>query len=292
MTVATIIGLVIQVSIFLTVLGFGLQASLPDATFLFRHPALLLRAVFSMNVIMCLFAGVLVAIFSFHPAIEIVLVALAVSPVPPILPNKAFNAGGRREYTLGLLNAISLLSIVTVPLALWLFGQAFQRTGRFDSTMVVKTILVGVIAPLLLGILIHHFAPAFGERVGGTVVKVGLALVVLAFLPILLSSLPTVWSLFGNGTILAITAFAAVGLAVGHWLGGPDPHDRITLAISTASRHPGIAMAIATANIANPKEGTAGVMLYLLISVVLGAVYLKLAARGVADSAPVAAVKT
>ena len=208
-------------------------------------------------------------------------------------PNKAFSAGGRREYTLGLLNAISLLSIVTVPLALWLFRQAFQRTtARFDSTMVVKTILVGVIAPLLLGVLLHHLAPAFGSRIGGTVVKIGLILVVLAFLPVLITSLPTVWSLFGNGTILAITLFAAVGLAVGHLLGGPDPHDRITLAISTASRHPGIAMAIATANVANPKEGTAGVMLYLLISVVLGAIYLKLFSPGVPVSVPAATVKT
>ena len=52
----------------------------------------------------------------------------------------------------------------------------------------------------------------------------------------------------GNGTILAMVVFVIVAVAVGHWLGRPDPAEQTTLALATASRHPGLAMAIATAN--------------------------------------------
>jgi BASS family bile acid:Na+ symporter len=50
-----------------------------------------------------------------------------------------------------------------------------------------------------------------------------------------------------TSTALIIAAVAAIGLAIGHWLGGPNPDDRTVLALSTASRHPAIALAAATA---------------------------------------------
>jgi BASS family bile acid:Na+ symporter len=54
-------------------------------------------------------------------------------------------------------------------------------------------------------------------------------------------------SLVGNGTILALGAFTLAGLAAGHLLGGPNRDDCTVLALATASRHPGVALAIASA---------------------------------------------
>jgi BASS family bile acid:Na+ symporter len=83
---------------------------------------------------------------------------------------------------------------------------------------------------------------------------------------ILAFSLPTAWTLIGNGTIVAIAAFVVVGLTVGHFFGGPGSEQWVTLALSTASRHPGLALAIAGANI--PEEGRviSAVLLYLVVS--------------------------
>ena len=62
--------------------------------------------------------------------------------------------------------------------------------------------------------------------------------------------------------------FAGVGLAAGHLLGGPDPENRTVLALSTATRHPGVAIALAAANFPDQKLGPAAVFLYLLVSAV------------------------
>lgn len=49
------------------------------------------------------------------------------------------------------------------------------------------------------------------------------------------SAAPAMWTLIGNGTVIALAVFVLVGLAVGHFLGGPAPENRTSLAFSTAS---------------------------------------------------------
>ncbi|MGH9882109.1 MAG: hypothetical protein ACRD6N_11795 [Pyrinomonadaceae bacterium] len=93
MTLQTLIPLALKASIVLLVVGLGLKASLKDATYLFRRPGQLLRALLAMNVLMPLFAVAVAVIFDLTPAVKIALVALAVSPIPPVLPNKAMKAG-------------------------------------------------------------------------------------------------------------------------------------------------------------------------------------------------------
>jgi hypothetical protein len=61
-------------------------------------------------------------------------------------------------------------------------------------------------------------------------------------------------------------------LAAGHLLGGPEPGGRTALALATAFRHPGIALAAAAANF--PAENfVAVILLYLLVSAVVGVPY-------------------
>jgi BASS family bile acid:Na+ symporter len=81
-------------------------------------------------------------------------------------------------------------------------------------------------------------------------------------------------SLVGNGTIVAIVAFSLVGLVVGHLLGGPDSDDCAVLALATASRHPGVALAIASANFPGEKVVPAAVLLYLIVSAIVSIPYL------------------
>jgi bile acid:Na+ symporter, BASS family len=92
--------------------------------------------------------------------------------------------------------------------------------------------------------------------------------------PVLFTQFPAIWSLIGNGAVAALAVFVVVGLAVGHLLGGPDPEDRTVLALSTSSRHPGVAAAIAHANFPEQKLALAAVMLYILVSGVVSIPYM------------------
>jgi bile acid:Na+ symporter, BASS family len=71
-----------------------------------------------------------------------------------------------------------------------------------------------------------------------------------------------------------LAALAAIGLAVGHILGGPLAGDRTALAISTSSRHPAVALAIATSGtVSEPKPELAIILLYLVVASIIALPY-------------------
>ena len=77
----------------------------------------------------------------------------------------------------------------------------------------------------------------------------GLRVVVLvalaALYPTLLNMDP--WS------YLVIVVVSVAALAIGHWLGPRNPHERITLAVESGVRHPVLAITIASANFTPEK---------------------------------------
>jgi len=280
MTATMILGLLLQASLFLVVLSFGLQIRVDDLLCLFRRPWQLLKSLISMFVVLLIFAIVVDRIFELRGVVEVALIALALSPVPPLLPNKALKSGGDKSFTFGLLAAVSLLSIIIMPGVFRVVEAIFGRQGNFSEEVVLKAILTGVVMPVVIGMIIRHLAPA-SERFAGILGKVGMVILILACLPILVALSSVIWTIIGNGPILAIIAFAVVGIIAGHLLGGPDPRDRTVLAIATASRHPAIAIAVTSANVgeADAKLAAAVVILYVIASSVVLAVYLRLIAR-------------
>jgi bile acid:Na+ symporter, BASS family len=267
MTLARIAILSLQVSVFLIVFSLGLEATWESATSLFRRPAMLLRSFLSVNVVMPLFAAGIAAAFHFSPAVKIALIFLAVSPLPPLLPQKQLKFGGRADYVYGLLTALSVLSIAVVPLAVEILGKLFGRDVHVGPFFVAEVVFRTVLLPLGLGMLVHRWAPGFAQKAGVALGKLGNVLLLIALVPLLIFTWRQVVSLISHGDLLAMILFTAVGLMTGHWLGGPDARERKTLALATAVHHPGLAIAIAAANFpAQRLLVAAAVVLYLLVS--------------------------
>jgi BASS family bile acid:Na+ symporter len=274
MSVIDLIRVAVLLSIALIVIGFALLSTWREATCLFRQPSLLLRSLLAMNVIVPLFAIVLVKFFELRPAIEIVLICIAVSPVPPFLPQKQRKVVGNHEYIYGLLGATSLLSIVLVPLTIALIGAAFSREVHVSPGAVTRVVAFTVLIPFAVGLLVHHLKPDLAVRLSGPLTKAGMALLVAALVPILIKMWPGIIALVGDGTLLAIIAFVAVGLAAGHLLGGPAASTRSVLALATATRHPGVALIIATANFPDDKQTILpALLLYLVVAAIASAPY-------------------
>ncbi|HEX5872333.1 MAG TPA: hypothetical protein VFY65_18015, partial [Longimicrobium sp.] len=118
-------------------------------------------------------------------------------------------------------------------------------------------------------------APALAERAAKPVALVSTLLLAAGALPLLASSGRTMVSMMGDGTLLAIVAFAAAGLLVGHLLGGPAREDRVVLALSTSARHPAVAVAAASALYPGHREVLPAVLLYLLVAAVVSGVYVR-----------------
>jgi len=274
-TSASLIPVAISISIVLLVLGIGLNATSRDATHLLRQPAQLVRSLGALYLAMPVCAVAMALAFDLRPAVKIALVAAAVSPVPPFLPRKAIKAGGARDYTIGLLVAASALAIVLVPLALELVGWIFAKPYAMPAAAVARLVTLSALAPLALGMAIRQFAPSIAERMARPVSTASVTLLVIAMVPVLLASWQPMVSLVGDGTVVALAAFVAVGAIVGHLLGGPRADERGVLALACGSRHPGIALAIAHANFPDDRYVLSALLLYLVIGALVAAPYLQ-----------------
>jgi bile acid:Na+ symporter, BASS family len=273
MNAVALLHLAIVTSIMLVVAGLGLHARWHDALYLFRQPRLLARSLLSMNVVMPLVAMGLVVAFDLPLAVKIALVALAISPVPPLLPNKEATAGGRVSYAIGLLVALALFSIVVVPITVSWFASVFDRSGHIAPAQVAKVVLSSILVPLAAGIAVRHFFPALASKLARPVSIVGMVLLVLSGLPLLFAAWPAALALIGSGTVLVFAAMAVIGLAVGHALGGPDPSTRTVLALSTTSRHPAVALSVALGSGADKMQALAAVLLYVIIAALISVPY-------------------
>jgi BASS family bile acid:Na+ symporter len=275
LVVLTVLG----AGLLLLVATLGMQANFGDATALLRQPGRLLRSLMSMLVVMPIVAATLAYAFDLDPAVKIALVALALSPVPPFLPPKSIKAGGESSYVMGLLVATSLVSIVYVPLALTLLTLVFDIPLSLSVSRVIVPVGLTVFLPLLLGLLVKRFAPDFAARAVGPAGRLAPLLLLLGLIPVLVMSLSQAMSLVGNGTLLAMLVFCLVGLGVGHLIGEGAPGDRATLALSTAARHPGVAMAIARANFPDQTLVLPAVLLYILLNAIASLPYARWATR-------------
>lgn len=273
MDLASAVALLIQVSIMLVVLGLGLNSSWREALYLFRHPGLLFRTLLAMNVIMPLVAVGFALAFELPAAMKLALVALAISPVPPLVSKKELNAGGYASYAMGLSFASAVLAIVTVPLAVAWLSSAFERASEVSPLAIAKIVLSSVLLPLAIGIVVHHWLPAVATRIARPVARLGIVLLVVGLVPLAYAFWPAIRALLHNGTVLIIAAMAAIGLGIGHVLGGPNPAHRTVLALSTASRHPAVALAVAVARGIDSKPALAAILLYVIVAALISVPY-------------------
>jgi BASS family bile acid:Na+ symporter len=95
----------------------------------------------------------------------------------------------------------------------------------------------------------------------------------LVVLVLLVAAAPAMWELLGDGTLVAMILFQTIAFATGHLLGGPDPDHSIVLALSTACRHPAIALTIAAANFPAQRFGGA-VLLYTFVAFITATPYI------------------
>lgn len=273
MDALAVIKLLLSASILLLVFALGLQASFADATSLLRNllrsPHWLLRAMISMYVVVPAAAVGLALAFDLPPALRGGLLAVAVAPIPPILPGKQLKFGGDRAHVFGLLVAVSLSSIVVIPLVVLLIGRIFGREASFGPVSVMHLVGVSILLPLAAGLAARQWLPRFAARIAPWVSRVGTIVLLACLVPILIGAWPAIAPLLGHGVLVAAVALAALAIAAGHLLGGADASVGATLAIASAMRHPGVALAIVARNVLDDAHASAVVLLYLLVAAVL-----------------------
>ena len=274
MDIKQLIVLALQIAIIGTVFTYGLRATVDHVMDVWRRPGLLLRSLLSVFVVMPILVVVFVKAFDLRQDVEVVLVALALSPVPPILPNKIDKAGGSSSFGLGLMLVLAVGALVAIPLSIAALDLVTPRPIDVETGAIVRIVAMTTLVPLLAGMAVHRLAPRFSERLATPLSRIATVLLLVGVALLIYGTRQAIWAATGGGAIAAIVAFVAVGLLVGHLLGGPEAEESTVLALSTACRHPAIALSIASANF--PNEQFAGmVILYLVVSGFAGIPYVK-----------------
>lgn len=273
MTAVELIRAALPISLACMVLALGTRCALSDCVYLFRQPGLLVRSVLAMNVALPIIAMAIATHTRLHPDVKIALIALAVSPVPPILPPRQLKLVTHESYVYGLLVATSAVSILLVPMTMALLGNVLGRELAVAPLLIARTVLVSVLAPLALGMLIRYLWPRFALRVAPLVSALASIVLLASLALILVAGWRAFAALVGDGTLLVFAVVALLGLAIGHMFSGPDPDNRTVLALACASRHPGVAIAIGAALFPSQKLVAAAVLLSLLVGTVISVPY-------------------
>jgi BASS family bile acid:Na+ symporter len=260
-SLAQLIAIVLQVSIGLVVFCLALRAERGDLTYLLRHP-IAPRALpcLSMNVLMPLLAVAVAVLFKLRLEVEVALVLLALSPVPPVLPGKQGKAGGSASYAIGLAPDVRAAgrsswcpcrSALDRPRPGAGSVRAHGRRREDGRTLGRRPTRSSVSSCAMV-------APAFARRrAAGPLSKLGHdPRAARRFLPVLGLA---VAGHHGAGRRQHAGARSCCSrlrsLVAGHVLGGPAPEDRTVLALATANRHPGVALAVASAVAAPENRG-------------------------------------
>lgn len=275
---AAVAKLAFGISLAVVVFGSGLGARFSDVTALLRRPGLLARSLIAVLVVAPALAVALVLVLDVHREVAIALVALSISPLPPLLPSRGAKAGGRSEYAFGLVLVLALSAVPVIVTAAAILQVVFGRDYVATPWAIARLLTLSVLAPLLAGMIVARFSPSTATRLAGPIVRAQRWLLPIAMIALLVSAAPRMWSLLGGGTLLAVVIFVAGALAMGHLLGGPDRRDAAVLAFATSCRHPATALALASANFPSTDEHAA-VALYGLVTAVAGGIYTLIAKR-------------
>jgi BASS family bile acid:Na+ symporter len=260
------------VSLAVLVFGSGLGARFGDVTALLRRRGLLARSLLAVLVIAPVLAVILVKVFSVRQEVAITLVALSVSPLPPLLPSRSAKAGGEPEYGLGLVLILAVLAVPMIVVSTWFLQMVFGREYRAAPWEIGRLLTLSVLGPLVAGMVLARLGPSTAARLEGPLRQVQRWLLPAAMLALVISSAPAIWALIGDHTLLAVGIFVVVAFAAGHLLGGPDPGEATVLALATSCRHPATALALASANFPDTRAHPA-VALYGVVTAVVGGIY-------------------
>ncbi len=256
----------------------GLAVAAGELRWIWQRPAPMLRGVFSVLVAVPLAALAVTRLFELPRLVEIGIVLMAISPGAPVSLRRSLDAGGHRAFAPSLQICIALLAMASMPLSIAALNHVYGGHASIAPQEVAKNVFFVQLLPLGLGVAFRQYFASVAESLETRLRKVGLALLCVT-LAMLLADL---WraTINANGSALAaMLVLTIAAIAVGHWIGGPEPSTRTAVAISSALRNAGLALLVATRNDAPPAV-IATILAYVLVSGLVIAPYVYWRRRG------------
>jgi BASS family bile acid:Na+ symporter len=289
MTLTTLLTLLIKTSLISLMVSMGLGLRVEQLANYRHRPWLILRVMLGSCVLVPLVALAVLKLpisqqMSVGARFGIALMAL--SPSAPLTLRKAGKQGGDHQLAALLQVAAALLAVVSIPLLSDLFRTAHQVQG-WDIQPAQVALQVGLVQvlPLTGGLLLAHWRPDLGARWAQPIQNVASLVTLLVVGLILVMVLPTLLS-FLIGNLLAIGAMVlmtAAALGIGYALGGGNRSERLTTALVTSMRNPGLAMLFAITYGQDIAWVKWAIVTYLLVTILASIPFLRWARKTAAS---------
>jgi BASS family bile acid:Na+ symporter len=258
-------------TVFVVMFRLGLGILPLELLHVWRHPVLMLKALFSVLVAVPVIALVVTRLLDLPRAAEVGIVVMAIAPGAPIALQRSLGAGARRSFAPGLQVTVALAAVISMPLSIAALDVLYDATATASPWQIMRQVTVVQLLPLALGILTGRRLPRLAVRFEPLVDRAWkLLLVVLLVMAVIGFGRVMVAAGLSVAFAAAVTTLAA--LAVGHWLGGPDPGTRTAVAITSAARNPGLALLVAALNDAAPAI-KATMLTYMVVAAVVALPY-------------------
>lgn len=272
--VTTAVGLVLTATLALTVFANAMRVEKEDLLFFFHDGRLLLISLLSIFVLAPVAAIAVIEWIDIPLVVRVAIATMSISIIPPLLPWKQLEASGDRHYGIGLTLIVAVLTVGFVPLQADLLGRVSHHPYGIPAWEIARYVLTVVLVPTAFGALVGARFKGFARRTAVPLAHfAGLGMLVASVIVLLVSlrDFPRILSLHA---VAAMVLFNLAALGVGHLLGGPQRDRAVVLAMSTASRHPALALAIAAVNFPGEKY-TAAIMLCVVVNMMITAPYLR-----------------
>ena len=250
----------------------GLRMAPSHLMYLRDKPALLIRSLLAVIVLVPIAALLIVFILRPSDKAAAGLAILASSPAAPLMLLRVSKASGKIDYIASLHFSLTLLSIIATPITLALMSRALGFSASVEPVQIALLVLRIVILPVGLGIALRLRFPVAAERIALPLSRFGwivLALMMLLVLPLTIRFILEM----EISSYAAIIAFLVSALAIGHFSVPEHSGERTALALEAAGRNPGFALVIAQLNFP-PDKAVPFLIPYLIVFMVLSAAYI------------------
>ncbi len=263
--------------IVLGALAIGLGTRLGAMGRLIADPGPAVRAMVAMFLVMPMVAIGVGVLFQLAPAGRMALLALALSPLPPLFARRSADLDASQDILVGLQLLAALVSLVAAPLWFLVVGRLVDRTLWFDVERVAFILGMTIAAPLVTGMVVNRAAPVLADAIriplerGASVILGGAAVVLVLDLDVKLGTVAT------PAMFAAVATLFGLGVAAGLVFGAPLRARQRGLGVAMMTRHPGVAITMATTSaIAARDQLFAAVLLAFVTSSAAGVVYRRL----------------
>lgn len=213
-------AVVLPLALFIIMLGMGLGLTINDFKRIAVAPKAVILGLVAQLVLLPIVGFVLASVFPLTPELAVGVMILAACPGGPTSNLMTYIARGNVALSISLTAISSLITVFTIPLVVRLSMQSFLgEAAALQLPFLTTVIQIAVITliPVSLGMLLHHYAPRFANRVEKGVKWLSLFFLGLIIVGLLLKERANVLGFFvqvGWVTLALNVVTMALGFAI------------------------------------------------------------------------------